>query len=176
MPKWSYCRPTITCGTKPLLLNLSRRPLFFAATSCSSIHLLGIEPDETDTELGYIIPSKRRENGASYVSKFVEKPTLAAARALRRQGALWNAFILAAPVRQFIKLYEKRFAATTADMAALSKIDPSTPRSGWLISGLYQRLDSVDFSRDVLEGQEPMLRVLTVPNCKMRPKAQTLRR
>jgi hypothetical protein len=33
------------------------------------------------------------------------------------------------------------------------------------MSGLYQRLAPVDFSRDVLEGQEPMLRVLTVPNC-----------
>jgi mannose-1-phosphate guanylyltransferase len=137
----------------------------FAAASRDSIYLLGIEPDESDTELGYIVPTKRSEYGASFVSKFVEKPTLKAAHALRRQGALWNAFILAAPARKFIKLYEKRFAATTVDMAALAQMDPSTPRSGWLMSGLYQRLASVDFSRDVLQGQEPMLRVLTVPNC-----------
>jgi mannose-1-phosphate guanylyltransferase len=137
----------------------------FAAASSDSIYLLGIEPDESDAELGYIVPTKRDDYGASFVSKFVEKPTLKAAHALRREGALWNAFILAARARQLVKLYEKRFAGTIADMEALAQIDTSTPRYGWLLSGLYQRLTPVDFSRDVLEGQEAMLRVLTVPHC-----------
>lgn len=137
----------------------------FAATSRDSIYLLGIEPDESDTELGYIVPTERSAYGASFVARFVENPTLKAARALRRRGALWDALILAASVRRLIQLFEKRLAATTVDMAALAKIDPSTPRSGWVMSGLYQRLAPVDFSRDVLEGQEPMLRLLTVPNC-----------
>jgi mannose-1-phosphate guanylyltransferase len=137
----------------------------FASTSRNSICLLGIEPEESDTELGYILPTKRSENGAAHVSKFVEKPTLAAAHALRRQGALWNAFILAAPVRQFIKLYDKRFEGVALEMAAVAQIDPSAPQFGRLISSLYQRLPRIDFSRDILEGQEPMLRVLTVPHC-----------
>jgi mannose-1-phosphate guanylyltransferase len=71
----------------------------FAAASRDSIYLLGIEPDESDTELGYIVPAKRSEYGASFVSKFVENPTLKAAHALRRQGALWNAFVLADKIR-----------------------------------------------------------------------------
>ena len=47
---------------------------------------------------------------------------------------------------------------------------------------LYRRLASMDFSRDVLKGQESRLRVLRVPNCGWtdlgapQPVAQTLRR
>jgi mannose-1-phosphate guanylyltransferase len=145
--------------------NSLRAAAALAAASPDVIYLLGIEPDEPDTELGYIVPTKRSDYGVSHVSKFVEKPPLKLARALKSQGALWNTFIIAASVRSFIALYEERFAAVAAEMRALAEVDPGTRHGAAAASGLYQRLAPIDFSRDVLEGQEAMLRVLAAPNC-----------
>jgi mannose-1-phosphate guanylyltransferase len=124
-----------------------------------------MEPDELDTELGDIVPTKRRDYSVSYVSRFVEKPTSKLAHALISRGALWNTFIIAASLRSFIALYEERFAAIAVEMRTLAEVDPGTRHGADAASGLYQRLAPIDFSRDVLEGQEAMLRVLTVPNC-----------
>jgi mannose-1-phosphate guanylyltransferase len=136
-----------------------------AAAAPDAIYLLGIEPDEPDTELGYIVPTTRSDRGVSHVSKFVEKPTLSQVHNLMRQGAVWNAFIIAASIRSFIALFTKRFAATVGDMWALAAADPAAHDTALNLSQLYQRLPLMDFSRDVLEGQEGMLRVLTIPNC-----------
>jgi mannose-1-phosphate guanylyltransferase len=99
------------------------------------------------------------------VQRFVEKPTLTLAQALRNQGALWNTFIIAASVRRFISVYEARFAAAAREMRALAKTRFGTRRSASAVISLYKRLTPIDFSRDVLEGQEAMLRVLTVAGC-----------
>jgi mannose-1-phosphate guanylyltransferase len=42
--------------------------------------LLGIEPDDIDIELGYIVPGDPLEDGLRRVEQFVEKPTAALAR------------------------------------------------------------------------------------------------
>ena len=151
-----------------------------AVTAPDAVYLLGIDPDEPDTELGYIVPQTRGEYGVSHVSKFVEKPTMPQVHALRRQGALWNTFIVAASIRSFIMLFAKRLAETVNDMLTVSVADPSESGSAVGLDRLYRQLPSLDFSRDVLEGQEAMLRVLAIPNCgwtdlgTLRRVAQTL--
>jgi mannose-1-phosphate guanylyltransferase len=120
------------------------------------IYLLGIEPDEPDTELGYILPATRSREKASGVLRFIEKPTEARARSLVDQGALWNAFIMAGSVRALLKLFDPTFATTMAAMRGFE---------GALIDNVYQQLPSVDFSRDVLQGNEAVLRVLPVAHC-----------
>ena len=62
-----------------------------------AVYLLGLEPEEADPELGYILPVSRTRDQAAAVAKFIEKPTEACARVLSwRQGALWNSFVIAA--------------------------------------------------------------------------------
>jgi mannose-1-phosphate guanylyltransferase len=122
----------------------------------SSIYLLGIEPDGADTELGYILPKSRTRDGSATVLRFVEKPTESQARTLVDRGALWNSFIMAASVRALLDLFDDRYATTMAGMRGVE---------GAILDNVYARLDSLDFSRDVLQGNEPALKVLPVPRC-----------
>jgi mannose-1-phosphate guanylyltransferase len=68
------------------------------------IVLLGLTPERTDPELGYILPSRRTE-GVFEVEQFVEKPPMSVAHDLIEHGALWNAFIIAASVRALLELF-----------------------------------------------------------------------
>jgi mannose-1-phosphate guanylyltransferase len=121
-----------------------------------SIYLLGIEPEEADPELGYILPASGSRRGPAMVSRFVEKPTQVQARAMIEQGALWNSFIMAASARALLNLFDSSFETARKAM--------QTPTGAQLYEA-YQHLRAVDFSRDVLAGSESTLRVLAVPQC-----------
>jgi len=121
-----------------------------------SIYLLGMEPDGPDTELGYILPTSRSRVGAVNVLRFIEKPNEIRARVLLDQGALWNVFIMAASVRTLLSLFDSGYAATIAAMRGLE---------GANLEAVYRDLKIVDFSREVLQGKESMMKVLTVPHC-----------
>jgi mannose-1-phosphate guanylyltransferase len=121
-----------------------------------SIYLLGVEPDEPDSELGYVLPALRTPHNAAKVVRFFEKPSEDRARALIEQGALWNVFIIAASVRALLSLFDASFDATKAAMRGAH---------GVAIENVYRQLLSVDFSRDILQGNESRLKVLRVPHC-----------
>ena len=127
--------------------------------------LLGVEPDEADTELGYIVPNGRHYHRATAVLEFVEKPFLNRACALLDQGALWNVFILAASVQGLLALYGSRYQAAVARLRAALGRRPGEPIDAASIAAVYRTLPTLDFSRNVLEGQERLLRVLRVPDC-----------
>jgi mannose-1-phosphate guanylyltransferase len=133
-----------------------RRAADLARSDRNSIYLLGVEPDEPDTELGYILPASRSREGAADVVRFVEKPNEIRARVLLDQGALWNVFIMAASVRTLLGLFDSSYAATIAAMRGFE---------GATLEAVYQRLRTLDFSKDVLQGKESILKVLTVPHC-----------
>jgi mannose-1-phosphate guanylyltransferase len=139
-----------------IMASALRRAAQFAQSDPASIFLLGVEPDEPDTELGYILPASRSRDGAAEVKRFVEKPSQLRARILLDQGALWNVFIMAASVRTLLGLYDAQYASTIAAMRGFD---------GASLESLYQRLSSIDFSKDVLQGNEALLKVLTVPQC-----------
>ena len=119
-------------------------------------YLLGIEPDMVDTELGYVLPASRSRNRPCGVLRFVEKPTAMRAKSLVDQGALWNAFIMAGSVQALLRLFGSSFTSTIAVMRGFEGVS---------IENVYERLGSVDFSRDVLQGNESVLQVLAVPHC-----------
>jgi len=132
------------------------RAAAMAHSDRGSIYLLGVEPDEPDTELGYIVPASGGRDGAAGVLRFIEKPSAKRARLLLDAGALWNVFIMAASVRTLLSLFDSRFATTVAAMRGFK---------GAHLDSIYQSLRTVDFSKDVLQGRESMLKVLTVPHC-----------
>ena len=127
-----------------------------ASADRDSIYLLGIEPEEADSELGYILPAMRSGRGASAVARFIEKPPAAQARAMIDQGALWNSFIMAGSVRALLDLFDSAFETARHAMQTLQ---------GAQLDEAYQHFRTLDFSRDVLTGNESALRVLPVPQC-----------
>jgi mannose-1-phosphate guanylyltransferase len=129
------------------------------------VYLLGIGPDQADPELGYILPSVGDGANGLRVAQFVEKPPMTLARSLIERGGLWNAFILAASARAFVRLFEQRYPEIVTEMrrvVAQDRVDPQIPLA---TTELYGRLPELDFSRHVLEGAEQSLRVLPVPPC-----------
>ncbi len=142
-----------------------REAVAIAGADRDAACLLGVEPDEPDTELGYIVPAERRYHRASAVVEFIEKPFLNRACALLDQGALWNVFILASSAKALLALYESRFDSTIARLRAVIASCRHEPLRAAATAAIYRDLQSLDFSRDVLEGQEAALRVLRVPDC-----------
>lgn len=129
------------------------------------VYLLGLVPDEIDPELGYILPEDRTAMAAGPVRQFIEKPSVDVARDLVRDGALWNVFILATSARALLGLYTARYPSLVADMRRAVEQDGNDTRAANEARALYPLLPSLDFSRDVLQGQESRLRVLAVPAC-----------
>ena len=127
--------------------------------------LLGLEPRSADPQLGYIVP--RRDPGRAHhsVQRFVEKPDPARAAALVEQGALWNTFIIAADGAALLRLFERRCPDILAAMRETLASAAGAAQVNARLAGLYQLLPELDFSRAVLQGQEPYLRVLPVPEC-----------
>lgn len=123
--------------------------------------LVGIEPDEPDPELGYIVPGQMLADGSYAVEQFVEKPQPNVASELLSSGALWNSFIFAANGASLLGLLRQRIASSVEDIAtALARDDRSHA-----LAQAYDRLDSVDFSRAIMQGAEKSLRVIAAPQC-----------
>lgn len=127
--------------------------------------LLGIEAETPDPQLGYILPGRSDGHGAREVLQFVEKPSLTRARELVEQGGLWNAFIVASRVQTLLTLFRRRIPQVVASMHAAVQHDLAGDGDGFGVAGLYEQLPSIDFSRDILSGQETCLRVLRVAQC-----------
>lgn len=127
--------------------------------------LLGLQPEEPDEELGYIVPEHSDGRGALLVRQFVEKPPAERARDLMDRGALWNVFIVASTARALLALFRRRAPDLVAAMQAAVHSDLLPGADGAATRALYERLPVLDFSRDILQGEEANLRVLPVPHC-----------
>ncbi|HUX72728.1 MAG TPA: sugar phosphate nucleotidyltransferase [Steroidobacteraceae bacterium] len=127
--------------------------------------LLGISPDEADPELGYIVPGADTGRRLHAVESFVEKPAAPIARQLVRDGALWNSFVLVAHAGTLLQFIERKIPAIVAGMRACLRQDGYQPNGGAALRAFYADLPSIDFSRQILHGSEPLLRVVRVPAC-----------
>ena len=127
--------------------------------------LLGIVPEEPDPELGYIVPGPTDGRGTLEVEEFVEKPDLQRARELIRRGGLWNAFIIVGSAQGLLWLFRQRMPQIVEEMQAAVRSDRLNSPEGLATAKLYEQLPFKDFSHDILQGQEPRLRVLAVPSC-----------
>jgi mannose-1-phosphate guanylyltransferase len=127
--------------------------------------LLGIAPVEADPDLGYILPGETDRRGALTVARFIEKPPQALARELIRAGGLWNAFIVASTATALLDLFRARIPDIVEAMRAAVQRDLERGSGAAAVTELYQRLPTIDFSRDIVAGQESKLRVLPVRPC-----------
>jgi mannose-1-phosphate guanylyltransferase len=130
--------------------------------------LLGLQPDEPDTELGYVLPGDPDPCGGQTVARFLEKPGYAVLREIIDAGGLCNTFIMVAAARTLLDLYMPRFAPLVMEMqVSLAKGQTAgSPTGSWpALLSLYDRLPELDFSRYLLEGRAADLCVLRVPPC-----------
>lgn len=130
--------------------------------------LVGLEPDRIDSELGYILPGSRDASGTQAVTRFIEKPDFTLANTIVNEGGLWNTFIFAASAQSLINLFMGRYAPIALEMQIIISHALRSDALGGAWSTLvdmYERLPTVDFSKDLLEGNERKLRVLRVPDC-----------
>ncbi len=148
--------PVLAAALRSALGNLHRR-------TCEPL-LMGMVPEEPDPQLGYIVPEVRAPGAALRVAQFVEKPTRAQAEALIRAGALWNAFIMVTRGQALLALLRARCADIVSAVQAALERDRRQPDAGAL-AALYEQLPALDFSRDIVAGQEAALRVVAVPPC-----------
>jgi mannose-1-phosphate guanylyltransferase len=127
--------------------------------------LLGLKPEHSDPQLGYIVPGPSDGRGALQVLRFTEKPTALEARELIEAGGAWNAFILASTSQALLALFQLRIPEVVREMRAAIQRDRFGAVDGAALEELYDRLPTVDFSRDILQNQTAHLRVLPVPHC-----------
>ncbi|MDB6083761.1 MAG: mannose-phosphate guanylyltransferase [Gammaproteobacteria bacterium] len=142
-----------------------RNAMNYIAGHPRHICLLGVEPDEPDTELGYIVPERRDGDGPAGIVEFVEKPDLVQAQLLLERGALWSTFTLAASARALLSLFSKHFEPTIKRLRNAIKETGGAGTDATYVTDMYRTLPTRDFSRDVLEGQEARLHVLPIPSC-----------
>ena len=128
------------------------------------ITLIGIAPEEPDTELGYIVPGRTLADGSRTVARFVEKPAASLAVELYESKALWNSFIFGAAGAALLALLRLQMGTTVDEMATALARRRYQPGSGALAE-LYDRLPTVDFSRAVVQQFPSRLRVITAPAC-----------
>jgi len=121
-----------------------------------TVVLLGTKPDAPDPGYGWILPGLETAPGVFRIETFIEKPAPRTALELLATGAVWNSFLIAARARTLWALYEKRLPTLWHRMRAA--LDPDAHAQ-------YAELPSHDFSRDMLAGAEPLLRLLRVPEC-----------
>ncbi len=127
--------------------------------------LLGLQPEFADPGLGYILPGRADDRDALEVLQFIEKPMAAQAHELIERGGLWNAFIVVTSAEALLALFQRRVPETVREMSAALRADLSAQTDGRAVAELYDRLPDIDFSRDILQGQESWLRAVAVPHC-----------
>ena len=133
---------------------------------------IGIRPDYPETGYGYIMKGKSvsaKPAAAFLVKRFTEKPTLALARRLVRQRALWNSGIFvwkASTLLELLARYQPVIAAglesdqaTTA--AGKSLADPS-PKLRAVIAREYKKMPNLSIDYAVMEKAGAEGKVLTL--------------
>jgi mannose-1-phosphate guanylyltransferase len=134
------------------------------AHNSDGLTLIGIEPDEPDPELGYIVPGRTLSDGLRTVARFVEKPAAPVAQELFATKALWNSFIFGASAATLLRLLRLQLGATVDEMAtALSRDEYAGVSSA--LPELYERLPNTDFSRAVIQQLPFTLRVIAASAC-----------
>ena len=132
---------------------------------------IGIRPDYPETGYGYIVKGKAGDRSAApvfQVSKFTEKPSIAVAKKLMRQGALWNSGIFvwkAATLLELLNRYQPEIGAglKIINQAARGKsLSNPDSRLRAAIAREYKKLPSISIDYAVLERAGVEGKVLTV--------------
>lgn len=129
------------------------------------IVIVGVDPDGLDCDLGYLVPGSPHRDGGRRVARFAEKPEQGLARELVAAGAVWNTLIFAANGATLLHLLCGRLPRLARSMW-IALAEAAKPfRAPEALRSIYAHAPTVDFSREILQGNEGLLRLLTIPSC-----------
>jgi len=127
--------------------------------------LVGIQPEDADSALGFIVPGRWFEDGTRSVHRIVHSSGKESAREMWAQGALWDSSIVAARAVVLLSVLRARMPDLVDQMEmALAQGDGSEARAGAL-SQLYAHLPFVELSQVLSQGAETECRVITSRRC-----------
>lgn len=137
-----------------------KQALEMAHSSASQVILVGVRPAEDTADYGWIVPGSPCPRGPLYtVSAFKEKPDRRTVARLLDQGAVVNSLMLAARGRALLELFFDRAPELVEELGKCFE-QPKATRT--CLDRLYERLESTDFSRQVLEPVPERLLVQAV--------------
>ncbi len=117
----------------------------------SDLVLLGSEPNEAETEYGYILPGEQNHRApVREVVGFLEKPEPRDARELIQKGALWNTMVMAFKARTVLDLVRRLVPGLHAAFQ-LIKSALGTRAEEHVVREAYRHMEAVNFSRGILE-------------------------
>jgi len=152
-------------GDEVVLARVMQRAIEAMESGPRCLYLLGITPDEPDSEFGWIVPAEPERPSIYAVDRFVEKPPPAVAAEFMCQGGVWNSFIIAARGSTLLSLFIRRIPGVVAELQTAIRAGARGVGTTTALAEVYRDLETFDFCRDVLQGEESELRVLPVPQC-----------
>ncbi len=125
--------------------------------------LLGLVPESPEVEYGWIEPAQTIPGNAHLfaVRSFWEKPSPRLAQHLQRSGCLWNSFVMVASVEALLTIIERAIPDIYRSFARLAPLF-DTRCEAKVVDGLYERLETSNFSNQVLSVLPERLGVLKV--------------
>jgi len=134
-----------------------------ASTNTESTYLMGVEPASPDPELGYILPAEKTIEKPAAITGFAEKPAVEFARDLIAHGAVWNLFMFAGSVGALIDLFAEARADVVSEMR--EALERQASGHATALEEFYERIEMLDFSRNILEVQANRAQLIRVPQC-----------
>ena len=140
-----------------------RLALDTAQHNSDQVLLLGVEPESPEVEYGWIEPAKpvAGHRKVCSVRRFWEKPNAMLAQVLQLRGCLWNSFVMVASVKAMIEIVEQTLPGLYRGIGNLTPVFGSRGESP-AIAALYDELDEINFSHQVLAQCPERLAVLKV--------------
>lgn len=144
-----------------------RTALDTARTRLELIVLLGLDPESPEVEYGWIEPATPTIGHPRMfgVRRFWEKPNQLLAQVLQLRGCLWNSFVMVASVQALIQIIKTAIPHLYRSFASLSPLLGSRAEIG-PIGKLYEHIEEVNFSHQVLALHPERLAVLKVTDVK----------
>jgi mannose-1-phosphate guanylyltransferase len=147
-----------------VLARAARKGIEAVREHTDSAVLLGIQPEEPDSDLGWIAPSMTSDRGLRAVLSFVEKPSAEVAERMKAAGGLVNSLVLVCRGLTLLSMCERVFPGVVERFAAALVCVDRDDRERRIVA-LYDRLPTLDLSRDLLQSHATDLRVIPVPPC-----------
>ena len=140
-----------------------RSALDTAARRRDLVVLLGVEPESPEVEYGWIEPAQALQGHAKVfgVRRFWEKPNRMLAQVLQLRGCLWNSFVMVASVQALLDIIESALPSFYRAFACLNPLFATRAEAG-AVTELYQSLEEINFSHQVLAQLPQRLAVLKV--------------
>jgi len=132
-------------------------------TRLPHVLLLGITPDTHESEYGWIEPGDLLPGPCPMyqVRRFWEKPDPALAEVLRERGCFWNSFVMVGRVPALLGLIRSAVPDLWEAFAGMAPVI-GTEGEAAAIQALYARLESTDFSHEILSVRTRFLGLLPV--------------